>query len=123
MRRETRQRRAIRNALEAAGHPLSPTEILEAAKARVEGLGIATVYRNLKHLMGEGWIDSVELPGEAPRYEISGKDHHHHFLCRECDRMYEVEGCPAGVRSVTPDGFQLENHDLVLYGLCQTCIA
>jgi Fur family ferric uptake transcriptional regulator len=123
MRRETRQRRAIRNALEAAGHPLSPTEILEAASARVEGLGIATVYRNLKYLMGEGWIDSVELPGEAPRYEISGKDHHHHFLCRECDQVYEVEGCPGGVRSVTPDGFRLENHDLVLYGLCQTCIA
>lgn len=123
MRRETRQRRAIRNALEAAGHPLSPTEILEAAKARAEGLGIATVYRNLKYLMGEGWIDSVELPGEAPRYEISGKDHHHHFLCRECDRVYEVEGCPGGVRSVTPDGFRLENHDLVLYGLCETCIA
>ena len=122
MPRETRQRRAIRKTLEAAGHPLSPAEILGAAKARVEGLGIATVYRNLKYLLGEGSIDPVELPGEAPRYEVAGKGHHHHFLCRACDKVYEADGCPGNVRSVAPQGFRVEDHELVLYGVCETCI-
>lgn len=121
MRRETRQRRAIRRTLEEAGHPLSPKELLEGGRKYVAGLGIATVYRNLKTLLDDGSITSVELPGEAPRYEMSGKDHHHHFHCRECDRVYEVDGCPSDIRSVTPDGFRVESHEFVLYGLCGTC--
>jgi Fur family transcriptional regulator, ferric uptake regulator len=123
MQRETRQRRAIREALEQAGHPLSPKEVLEAAGRAVETLGIATVYRNLKAFQEEGWIESVELPGEPPRYEVAGKGHHHHFHCRRCDRLYEVEGCPGNLASVTPAGFEVESHEFVLYGLCEGCAA
>ncbi len=121
--RDTRQRKAIRKALREAGHPLSPKELLEKARDEVEGLGIATVYRNLKALQEEGWLVPVELPGDTPRYELAGKDHHHHFHCRECDRVYEVDGCPGNVRALTPDGFQLEDHEFVLYGLCERCAA
>lgn len=123
MQRETRQRKAIRQALSEAGHPLSPREIHEAAGTRVEGLGIATVYRNVNALLENGWLVAVELPGEAPRYERAGKEHHHHFHCRKCDRVYEVEGCPGNIRAVTPEGFQLERHEFVLYGLCLDCAA
>jgi Fur family transcriptional regulator, ferric uptake regulator len=123
MQRETRQRKAIRQAFEDRGHPLSPREILEAAREEVRGLGIATVYRNIRTMQEEGWIEPVELPGEPARYEISGKGHHHHFHCRTCDRVYEVEGCPGNLRDVTPEGFQLESHEFVLYGLCDTCVA
>ncbi len=123
MQRETRQRKAIRRALIEAGHPLSPREIHEAAGALVDGLGIATVYRNVNALLEEGWLVAVELPGEAPRYERAGKEHHHHFHCRKCDRVYEVEGCPGNIKSVTPEGFQLERHEFVLYGLCLSCAA
>ena len=79
--RKTRQRSAIRDALEAGGRPMSPDEVLAAAQKHVKGLGIATVYRNLKALVEEGWLVPVELPGEPARYELSGKDHHHHFHC------------------------------------------
>jgi Fur family transcriptional regulator, ferric uptake regulator len=123
MQRETKQRRAIRRTLEDAGHPLSPKEVLEAARTHVEGMGIATVYRNLKNFQAEGWIVPVELPGEPPRYEIAGKQHHHHFHCRSCDKVYEVDGCPGNLRDVTPNGFQLESHEFVLYGLCEACAA
>lgn len=121
MERETRQRKAIRNALAHADRPLSPAEILQAASEAVPGLGIATVYRNVKGLLEEEWIVPVELPGEPPRYEVSGKDHHHHFLCRECDSVYEIDGCPGNIRSVTPKGFRLERHEMVLYGVCLGC--
>lgn len=123
MQRETRQRRAIRQIFEESGHPLSPRELLEAAREHVAGLGIATVYRNLKSLQDEGWIVPVDLPGEPSRYEVAGKGHHHHFHCRNCDRVFEVEGCPGNLRNVTPDGFQLERHEFVLYGLCEACAA
>ena len=123
MQRETRQRRTIRRILEEAGHPLSPKEVLDAAQRTVKGLGIATVYRNLRTLQDDGWIAVVEVPGDSLRYEVAGKDHHHHFLCRDCDKLFEVDDCPGNVRAVTPEGFELEGHDLLLYGLCRGCAA
>ena len=122
MRRDTEQRRAIRRALREAGRPLTPEEVLEAGRRDVATLGIATVYRNLKALAADGWASAVELPGEAVRYEVAGKPHHHHFLCRACEGAFEVDGCPGDVGAVVPDGFVLESHEVVLYGVCPTCV-
>lgn len=121
MKRRTQQRQAIRRALETADRPLGPQEIHAAAEALAPGLGIATVYRNIQALLDDGFVRSVELPGAPPRYEVSGKSHHHHFHCRECDGVFEVDDCPDGVRGMTPAGFELETHEIVLYGLCAGC--
>ena len=121
--RDTQQRRAIRAAIDEANRPLSPREVLETARRTSPSLGIATVYRTLKALVEEGALAQVELPGEPPRYEATGKRHHHHFHCRACDRVYELEGCPDGLRSLTPAGFFLESHEVVLYGRCAACVA
>ncbi len=122
MERDTPQRRAIREVLTRAGRPMSPAEVLDAGRALTTGLGIATVYRNLKLLTESGWLCSVDLPGETTRYEVSGKPHHHHFLCRECDRAFEVvEHCPGNQRFSAPSGFRVEAHEVVLYGVCATC--
>lgn len=121
MERDTPQRRAIRRALRDAGRPLTPEEVLGVGRERVPTLGIATVYRNLKALHGEGFAAAVELPGEPTRYEVAGKPHHHHFLCRSCAQAFEVEGCPGAVEPLVPTGFRLEGHEVVLYGVCADC--
>jgi len=119
----TPQRRAIRAALEGAERPLSPAEIHATASRAVPGLGIATVYRALRDEMAEGWLVAVPLPGEASRYEVAGKEHHHHFHCRVCDRVYEIAGCPAEIRRLLPRGFRLESHELTFGGRCPSCAA
>ena len=121
MTRNTRQRAVIRDVLERADRPLSTLEILDAAKTSVRGIGIATVYRTVKSLTEEGWLVPVELPGESPRYELAGKDHHHHFHCRACGRVYELEGCVENLRGLAPRGFRVTDHEVVLYGNCQLC--
>ena len=121
MERTTRQRSSIRRALEAAGRPLLPTEILGAAQQEVPALGLATVYRNLKQLLEAGEIRTVELPGEAPRYEMAGHGHHHHFRCNDCDRVFDVHACPGDMQKLVPRGFKVEGHDLTLYGRCGDC--
>lgn len=123
MQRQTRQRDAIRSALAAAARPLSPQEVLSAARRALPGLGIATVYRTVKALLAEGALHTVELPGAPARYELAGKRHHHHFHCRACDGVFEVEACPAGIRRLLPGGFKLERHEIILYGLCAGCEA
>jgi Fur family transcriptional regulator, ferric uptake regulator len=120
--RKTQQRDAIRGALTAADRPLSPQEIHDQASAEVEGLGIATVYRNIKQLTDEGWLKEVELPGAPSRYEVADKDHHHHFHCKVCDRVFEVEDCPGSLGHLAPDGFVHESHEIILYGRCPDCV-
>lgn len=123
MQRKTLQRQAIRGALRAADRPLSPREILEAARRAAPGLGIATVYRNVKSLVYDGWLHTVELPGAPDRYEVAGKGHHHHFHCRRCDRVYEIEECPGDLHHLAPEGFEPEAHEIILYGTCDSCSA
>lgn len=121
MERVTRQRSVIRAALESAGRPLSPAELYQAARARLPRIGIATVYRAIRDLVQAGWLRPVEVPGEAARYERTGKPHHHHFLCRSCDGLWEVPACPTGIEQLAPRGFITEDHEITLYGLCGTC--
>ncbi|MBS0195973.1 MAG: transcriptional repressor [Planctomycetes bacterium] len=117
----TPQREAIRAAMEAANSPLTPKEILEHAQEHVEGLGLATVYRTLNLLAQAGVVQTVEIPGGAPRFELAGKGHHHHFYCRGCERVFELEGCPGNFAELSPKGFNLEGHELVLFGTCDAC--
>lgn len=121
MERSTRQRQAILEALSHGSRPLSPREILDAAQKSVEKLGMATVYRTLKSMVEDKTVVVVELPGEASRFEIAGKEHHHHFHCTRCKKVYEVEGCPGELARLTPPGFVLEGHDLTLIGKCAAC--
>ncbi|MCJ7544682.1 MAG: transcriptional repressor [Phycisphaerae bacterium] len=121
MERRTRQKDAITRTLGRAGKPLLPREILTAARRRCTKLGIATVYRGLRAMLGAGVVTCVRIPGAPPRYELSGTGHHHYFRCRSCRRVFNVQGCPGGFRALVPRGFRLEAHDLVLYGRCAAC--
>ncbi len=119
--RNTRQREAIRSAIETAGRPLSPQEILSVTTQHGPRVGIATVYRTIQVLLEEGWLTSVEIPGRALHYERAGLKHHHHFFCTDCDRVFELEGCPLAARPKTPRGFKVESHQVTLFGTCRTC--
>jgi Fur family ferric uptake transcriptional regulator len=123
MERSTRQRTAIRTAIEAAARPLTPQEILSAVRESVPEIGIATIYRNLKLLLDEGTIEAVNLPGGNARYEMHhpAHHHHHHFHCSHCDRVFDVQGCPGSMDNLAPDGFLIERHEITLYGLCADC--
>ena len=124
MERSTRQRTAIRTVIDEAGRPLSSQEVLDGARRHVAALGLATVYRNLKLLLGEGVIQAVNLPGENPRYEsIQVDHHHHHFQCRYCGRVFDVHACPGSMENIAPAGFVVEHHELTLYGACADCSA
>jgi Fur family ferric uptake transcriptional regulator len=121
--RQTRQQAAIREAFLGSDRPLSPQEVFDDANTRVAGIGLATVYRHLKALVEDGWLVAVELPGQPPRYELGGKRHHHHFHCRACGRLFDIPGCPGRIGATAPRGFEVEDHEITLYGRCPECAA
>ena len=121
MQRDTRQRRAIRRVFIDTGRPLTPESVLEHGRRFVPSLSLATVYRNMKDLTGEGWLTEVELPGGGIRYELAERPHHHHFLCRTCSEAYDVHQCPKAIEKLAPAGFEVDDHELILFGRCPAC--
>jgi Fur family ferric uptake transcriptional regulator len=119
--RNTRQKEAIRAAFLTADRPLSPEEILSYAQKQVKGISVATVYRNIASLVEDKWLVSVELPGDSTRYEVAGKEHHHHFHCNACGKVFEMEGCAVEVKPKLPRGFRVTGHEFFLYGSCADC--
>ena len=121
MPRRTDQRSAIRQVFEQADRPLNAQEVLDEAQEEVPGLGIATVYRNLKKLVEQGWLHTVDLPNEPSRYERSNLGHHHHFQCTTCQLVFDVHACTTEVVQLVPDGFEVDSHEILLYGTCPAC--
>jgi Fur family ferric uptake transcriptional regulator len=121
MERNTRQHQAIFDVIVAAHRPLLAQEVLALASVVVPRLSLATVYRNLKTLQNEGAIKTVLLPGQNPRYEMANRSHHHHFQCRQCERVFDLEACPGNLEGLAPSGFMVEDHEIILYGRCDDC--
>jgi len=97
--------------------------VLETARREVSELGIATVYRNLNGLVDAGLARAINLPGEPARFELADKGHHHYFTCNRCQTVYDLSTCvQQGFGSLVPPGFELESHEIVLYGRCEACV-
>ena len=121
MKRKTNQRNAIQEVFRKIDRPLDINEILQTGRRTVGSLNQATVYRNLKILVGNGWLKKISTPERGVLYERTGKAHHHHFQCRQCERLFEITGCALNERIATPPGFITEGHDVYLYGICSSC--
>lgn len=122
MKRDTAQRRAIERAFRECGHAMTPPQALAAAERFLDNLSLPTIYRNLKRMREEGVLRSFQIPGErATYYELADQEHHHHFICRRCSRLYPVDCLSEIMRKLLPRGFVLEGHDVQLYGLCDSC--
>jgi len=121
--RNTRQRETIVEVIHEAEGPLTVPEIFERAQERVPGLGIATVYRTVKLLSESRQVQVVILPSGETRYESAQLGHHHHFHCRVCETVYDMETCLVRVpESRRVDrGFIVESHELTCYGVCRNC--
>jgi Fur family transcriptional regulator, ferric uptake regulator len=119
--RHTRQKSAIRKALQDEGRPLTLDEVLEFARRSQPSLGIATVYRNIQAMLVDGYLRPIIIPGDSPRYELAANPHHDHFRCIRCRKVYDLEGCFAPIHPGLPEGFQATGHVFVFHGICAKC--
>jgi Fur family ferric uptake transcriptional regulator len=118
----TRQKQVLGKVFERSKRPLTVNEICREARKELPSLGVATVYRAIKQFLTEGQVRAVEIPGVTPHYETAGR-HHHFFLCQECKRLFELMGCVRSVRGLAPNGFRVQQHEIVLYGECAACLS
>jgi Fur family ferric uptake transcriptional regulator len=118
----TQQREAIVDAfLRARGH-VGLEDLLELARRRNPGVGLATVYRTVKLLEEAGLAHARQFGGGQTLYEVAGlRAHHDHIICQKCQHIVEfesdeIEGIQA--RIARKHGFTILQHRHELFGLC-----
>jgi Fur family transcriptional regulator, ferric uptake regulator len=114
------QRAAIARAARDCRTAFTADELLAAVRRELPGVGIATVYRAVAAMEGEGFIEPVGARGGAALFVQCGQEeHHHHVVCTGCGAVASAE-CSLGAATCA-DGFAITGHELSLYGLCPRC--
>ena len=123
--RSTRQRAAIVEALHAAAGFQSAQELHRDLVRAGQGVGLATVYRNLQGLVDAGEIDAVHTASGETMFRLcEADDHHHHLVCRSCRRSVEVQADEVETwaeRVARRHGFKQATHTVEIFGVCGDC--
>lgn len=123
--RNTRQREAVRGALQANDIFVSAQTLHAGLRASGSTIGLATVYRTLADLAAEGRADSLQsVEGESLFRACTPDQHHHHLICRRCGLTLEIEAdeVERWAKSVAAEhGFTAPNHVVDVFGVCPAC--
>lgn len=124
--RATRQRVEVLAELMREENDITAQQLHSRLRSRGGRVGLATVYRTLGLLEGEGVIDSIAHGPSELCYRWCGDEHHHHLVCSRCHRVVELGECeldPWLDRLSAEHGFVATNHRLEVAGLCADCRA
>ena len=123
MERNTIQRTLTLEAVRSLKNHPTVDEIYEEIASKAPHIGKGTVYRNLKQLVENGDVSSIEIPGSASHFDHICKKHYHAH-CTKCGKVFDVE-MPyiPNLKEQIKDshGFEVEGYDLVFKGLCPNC--
>jgi len=122
-RKMTPQRRMIVDYLQSATDHPTADDVLKAVNDRYPLTSRATVYNTLNWLKEAGMVREVFEGGDMRFDPNTGQ--HHHFVCRgcgriedvDCDLVGEVRFCPL------PGKQEVEVYEVTLRGLCGECSA
>lgn len=121
--RATSQRLLIEEALRRAGRHLSAEQLLDAARERLPGVSLPTVYSALEALEETGLVRRIAA-GRGPALYDAGPLDHHHLVCRRCGSVTDLDAEPALGPLLTAagaGGFAPESAEVVVHGLCARC--
>ena len=123
-RRDTRQRRALRERLADSDTFLSARQLHDDLRTGGDKVGLATVYRSLQAMLESGEVDAVRTDDGETLYRKCGPRHHHHLVCRNCGLTIELDGPSVerwATRAADENGFTDVKHVVELFGLCADC--
>lgn len=124
IRRNSKKRQAIYDALKATVKHPSAEQLYELLKPEYPDLSLGTVYRNLGILLDEGKIVSVGNVNGEERFDAV-TSRHAHFVCSKCGAVIDVmlEGlelpdCKTVENSL---GGRVDDFRLSFTGICNNC--
>lgn len=87
-------------------------------------IGLATVYRVLTQFEQAGILVRSQFDGGPAVFELNDGDHHDHLICTNCGKVVEFSDSDIEKRQhkiAKDQGFVLESHTMLLYGICSDC--
>jgi len=109
------------------GCVLDPADVQTRLQKQFKGVGPPTIYRILENLGKSGILLTVAHEDRQLRYFICrgiDREHHHHFICRNCGKVEEVNMCLIEeVSKYVKRHFRatVQSHFLQIEGLCEKC--
>jgi Fur family transcriptional regulator, ferric uptake regulator len=101
---------------------MSAEEIYKRLIESHEDIGLATVYRVLTQFEGAGLVTRHHFENGMAVFELNHGTHHDHIVCLDCGHVEEFVDSAIEDRQdsiARKLGFEIKEHSLVLYGLCQ----
>lgn len=124
--RLTGPRRVIVDTVVAFNQAFSAEDIVREVERIDKSVGRATIFRTLDVLTRLGVLDRLHGPDGCHSYVPGmGKGaHYHHLVCSSCGTVVPFEGC--NVEGMLADlqrstRFEISNHMLEVFGLCENC--
>lgn len=117
------QRRLVLQILESShGHPTAQT-VFEQARRRMPSISLATVYRNLRFLVGQGTLIENKIGNKPSRFETR-KQRHYHVCCVECGSLEDLvlpyqSALDKRVEQMVR--YRLREHHMEFFGVCPRC--
>lgn len=124
--RLTDSRRAVVQAIASSERVLTPLEVFDRARPQCASLGLVTVYRTLSRLEELGLVERVHQPGDCHAYIARLPGHQHLLICQHCGRAEYFSGDRLErlmEKVAAESGYQVSQHWLQLFGLCDECQA
>ncbi len=123
--KRTKVRRALIAHLQFLKKPVDAANI--RSQLETEGLTVnkSTIYRELEFLLARGIIIEIHFGDGKKRYEIVGLPHHHHAVCKKCQRIEDIfldhDLIRVEERIRKEKSFLVHTHNLEFFGLCRDC--
>lgn len=103
---------------------LSAEDVYKAMLEMGEEFGLATVYRVLTQFEAADLVSRLNIDGGHAVFELKDGSHHDHLLCVRCNGIAEFvdEVIEQRQREIAKQkGFEMTDHSLYIYGICQQC--
>jgi Fe2+ or Zn2+ uptake regulation protein len=121
-RRVTPQRVLIHRTLRELDRHVTADEVLAEVSKRLPNASLPTVYSALELFEELGMVRRVARSG-ATLYDPR-TDEHQHVVCRKCGRVEDLDvkvQTAGALRAARRRGFEPDNAELVVNGLCGAC--
>ena len=121
--RMTPQRQLVLDAVRQLRHA-TPEQVHQSVQRVAGSVNITTVYRTLELLEELGLVSHTHLSHGAPTYHAAEEHQHIHLVCRDCDRVEEVDLSvlqPLADQLARRHGFTMDIRHVALFGTCADC--
>ena len=103
---------------------LSAEDVYKILLNSGDDVGLATVYRVLTQFEDAGLLIRHHFESGKAVFELNQGGHHDHIVCVKCgvvEEFYDAEIERRQQEAAESRGFKIQDHSLMIYGVCEKC--